>query len=327
MFIKEAQFALWVDFIERDFVHNELKTLIDSGTVNGATSNPAIFKNAFLNAKAYKEEIAQLKGTMSSKDLYERLAITDIQYAADAFRGLYDAGDDGFVSIEVDPYLAQDAKATIAEGKRLYERINRPNVMIKIPATPAGYEAMEALIAEGISVNATLVFTLKEAQACAQAFKKGQTQTKATPQSVISVFVSRLDRMLDGKLPSDLQTKAGILNAAKIYNAIERMNVVRNRTLFASTGVKGDGVPPHYYVSELLAPNSVNTTPLDTIKAFVESGDFALRLPRDDKALEEELLEIEAAGVTIDESLKALKAEGLAQFEAAFDDIMKSLEK
>ncbi len=171
MFLEKEKFALWVDFIERDFIGTTMKELVDKKIINGATSNPAIFKNAFLNSPAYKDEIAQLKGTMTPKAIYETLAIKDIQAAADVLRPLFDKGDDGFVSIEVDPTLANDAQATIDEGKRLYKMINRPNVMIKVPATDAGYKAMEALVADGISVNATLIFSLTESLSCAKAFE------------------------------------------------------------------------------------------------------------------------------------------------------------
>lgn len=327
MYIKENAFSLWVDFIERDFIHSTMKELIDQGIINGATSNPAIFKNAFLTSPAYKEDIARLKGTMTTKAIYETMAIADIQAAADVLRPLFDQGDDGFVSIEVDPHLADDAQGTIEEGMRLYKSINRPNVMIKVPATKAGYEAMEALIAEDISVNATLIFSEAEALACAKAFEAGGKKSRKNPQSVISVFVSRLDRLLDPKLPETLQSKAGILNAAKIYNSVEALNISRNRVLFASTGVKGDTLKADYYVTGLLAKNSVNTTPLDTIKAFVDANERTMRLPLDASEIEKSMQSIEAAGVDFEESFKTLKSEGLKQFEEAFSEIMKSLEK
>ncbi len=325
MFLEKEKFALWVDFIERDFIQTTMKELVANKTINGATSNPAIFKNAFLNAPAYKEDIAKLKGSMRAKEIYETLAVKDIQAAADVLRPLYDANDDGFVSIEVDPMLANDAKATIDEGKRLYAMIDRPNVMIKVPATEAGYEAMEALVAEGISVNATLIFSLTEALSCATAFGRGQAKTDKNPHTVISVFVSRVDRKLDDKLPEELQAKAGIVNAAMIYNHIEKMDVPNNRTLFASTGVKGDTLHPAYYVSGLIAPNSVNTTPLETIESFVKEGSKEVVLPLDQDEIDTLFQALVEHDIEFHEVLLELKAEGLKAFEEAFDEIMESL--
>jgi transaldolase len=157
MYIDELKFSLWADFIERDYLDNEFKELINQGIVNGATSNPAIFKNAILNSPAYKTQLASL-GSMGAKEKYEAVAFYDITKAADILKPLFDKKDDGYVSIEVDPYLCDDANATIAEGKRIFAAVNRPNVMIKVPATPAGYVAMEELTSLGIPVNATLIF-------------------------------------------------------------------------------------------------------------------------------------------------------------------------
>ena len=326
MFLEKEKFALWVDFIERDFITSTMQALVNNKTINGATSNPAIFKNAFLNSPAYKEDIKALKGTKTPKEIYETLAIKDIQAAADVLRPLFDNNDDGFVSIEVDPTLANDATATTDEGKRLYKMINRPNVMIKVPATDAGYEAMQALVADGISVNATLIFSLTEALSCAKAFEKGQAQTDKAVHTVISIFVSRVDRKIDSLLPEDYQSKAGIVNAAMIYNQIEKMAVKNNRTLFASTGVKGDILHPAYYVSGLIAPNSVNTTPLETIDSFVKEGSKELVLPLDQAEIDDLFQTLVEQDIEFSEVLLELKAEGLKAFEEAFAEIMTSLE-
>lgn len=326
MFLEKEKFALWVDFIERDFIENGLKELVEKKIVNGATSNPAIFKNAFLTSSAYKEEIKALKGTMPPKEIYETLAIKDIQAAADVLRPLFDANDDGFVSIEVDPTLANDAQATIDEGMRLHKMIARPNVMIKVPATDAGYIAMQELVALGISVNATLIFSLTEALSCCMAFKKGQAKTSQDVHTVVSVFVSRVDRKLDSKLAKEYQAQAGIMNAAMIYNNVEKLAVKNNRTLFASTGVKGDTLHPAYYVSELIAFNTVNTTPLDTIDAYVKEGSRELKLPIDQKDMDAFFQHLTSEGIVLNEVLLELKAEGLQAFEEAFEEIMQSLQ-
>ena len=325
MYIEELKFSLWSDFIERDYLEGEFKDLIDSKIINGATSNPAIFKEAILFSPAYLEQLKSLHGSAKSK--YEALAIYDIRKAADILKPLYDKGDDGYVSIEVDPNLCDDAKATIEEGLRLYGAIGRENVMIKIPATKAGYEAMEALTAASVPVNATLVFKLEQALACAKAFAKGALRAENVVDTVISVFVSRVDRALDDTLKEKgIQPGlTGIYNSSLIYEAIETLKVTKCRTLFASTGVKGDDYPPHYYIENLLAYNSVNTAPVATIKAFVESGVKKQALPIDKELIKAHFDKLSAAGIDLDAVLNRLIEEGLIAFKNAFKEILEAL--
>lgn len=326
MYIESLKFSLWADFIERDYLDGEFKELINKKIINGATSNPAIFKNAILTSSAYKEQLSTLSG--SPKDKYEALAITDIQKAADILKPLYDAGDDGFVSIEVDPNLCDDAEATIAEGERLFATIDRENVMIKVPATEAGFKAMEELIAMGVHVNATLIFSLSDAMSCARAFSKGSERAKKRAFSVISVFVSRVDRLLDTKMKKAglISGKLGIYNAARIYNMISTMNVPRCRVLFASTGVKGDEYIPSYYVDELIGSSCINTAPIETIEAFVENGDVSEKLPVNEEEIDTLFNNVKQAGIDLDAALAELKADGLEQFKEAFSQILKELE-
>lgn len=325
MYIAEARFALWADFIERTFLNEGFKELIAKGIINGATSNPAIFKSAILTSPAYKEQLTTLSH-LSPKEKYEALAIFDIQSAADILRPLYDAGDDGYVSIEVDPFLCDDAEATVAEGRRLHKSINRPNVMIKVPATEAGYSAMEALASEGIAVNATLIFSHEQALQCAKAFERASAHSSV--DTVISVFVSRIDRAIDETLRSaSVETgKMGILNAADIYNRVEAMSVPKCRVLFASTGVKGDEFRASYYIDELLASNSVNTAPIATIDAFVNGGDRVLKLPISDKIIENHRTEVTNAGIDMDVVIDQQIREGLDAFKVAFSEILSELE-
>lgn len=325
MYIAEARFALWADFIERTFLDEGFKELIAKGIINGATSNPAIFKNAILTSPAYKEQLSTL-GTLSPKEKYEALAIYDIQKAADILRPLFEAGDDGYVSIEVDPYLCDDAEGTISEGARLHASINRPNVMIKVPATEAGYIAMEALASAGIAVNATLIFSVDQALKCARAFERASH--KANVDTVISVFVSRIDRAIDETLRTNgVETgKMGILNAADIYNRVEALNVPKCRVLFASTGVKGDEFRASYYIDELLAPNSVNTAPIATIEAFVEGGDTVLKLPVGSEIIEEQQTNVANAGIDMEMIIDQQIREGLEAFKVAFGEILSELE-
>ena len=327
MYVEDLKFSLWCDFVERSFLDGEFVELIEKGIVNGATSNPAIFKSAILTSKAYKDDIKVLAGK-SPKEKYEILATKDIKKAADKLLPLYKKEDDGFISLEVDPFLCDDTKATIEEGKRLFAKIGMPNVMIKVPATSAGYEAMTALVSEGINVNATLIFSTKQTKKCLEAFKKGKELYKGNhlPKAVISVFVSRFDRKLDKKLEElDLPTgKVGIYNAIKVYEMIESYGLDNVRTLFASTGVKGDGLEADYYIKGLLLKNSINTAPLNTIKHFVKSGKNS-----DGTKIDEDinifLTKINDKGIKLDEVCDDLMKEGIKSFKDAFSEILDAL--
>ncbi len=324
-------FSLWCDFIERDFLKSGLKELISKNIVNGATSNPAIFKSAFLNSPAYKEDIQALK-TEDPKHIYESLAIKDIQICADLLYDLYKDGDDGFISIEVDPTLCDDIDATVYEAKRLYSAIARENVMIKIPATDAGYEAMRELISEGININATLIFSPLQAERCLDAFENGLEKIKSRglttlPRAVISIFVSRFDRKMD-QVFCDNGIKQGVLgiyNASLIYNKIKSRAVPNVRALFASTGVKSSEYVKDYYISNLLFENSINTAPVETIEYFVKSGSKEIIDPIPTKKIEEFFNLIEQKGIDLELLYEELMSEGLVAFKDAFSDILQTL--
>jgi transaldolase len=326
MYIQELKFSLWADFIEREFLETKFQELIKSGIINGATSNPSIFKNAILTSSAYKEQIASL-GDVDAKTKYEAVAIHDISRAADILKPLYESGNDGYVSIEVDPFLCDDADATIAEGKRLHAQIGRDNVMIKVPATEAGFVAMEELVASNIAVNATLIFSKDQAIKCAKAFERGLQRATKDISTVISIFISRIDRALDDQLISlgITPSLSGIYNGADIYSSTLKMGVKNSRVLFASTGVKGDKLPPQYYIDNLLAYNSVNTAPIETIDAFVKGGCKAHALPIDQSVIDEHFEKIKNAGIDFDEVVQKQIDEGLVAFKDAFRDILKSI--
>ena len=327
---RDINFSLWLDFVERDYLKNEFSALIEKGIINGATSNPSIFANAITTSPAYKEQLISLKGK-SAKEKYEALAIEDIRTAAQALSASYEEGNDGYISIEVDPFLSNDTEGTIAEGKRLFAAIGEPNVMVKVPATEAGYGAMEVLLSTGISVNATLVFSPKQAKKCLKAMKKGLDAFEASGggrcEAVISVFVSRFDRLLDADLEKEgLEvSKTGIYNAAKIYNLIESNHTPAVRTLFASTGVKGDTLPADYYMKELLAPHSVNTAPLATIEAYIAAEASEPKLPIDNDILNGYFTKLADNGFDIDVVYSQLLQEGLEAFEQAFQEMLDSL--
>ena len=326
MYIKDLKFSLWADFIEREYLDHAFKELIQKGIINGATSNPSIFKNAILTSSAYKNQLAQIP-LLTPKERYEAVAMYDIAKAADILKPLYDSQDDGYVSIEVDPFLCDDAAGTIAEGKRLFQTINRKNVMIKVPATPAGYQAMEELSACGIPVNATLIFKKSQAIACAKAFERGIVKAGQKVDTVISVFVSRIDRALDARLHElGIETGlSGIYNSADIYAQIQAMQVTGCRVLFASTGVKGNALPAHYYVSKLLAYNSVNTAPIETIQAFDEHGSKEKALPLSQELIKNHFLLLQNHGIDFEKILDTQIAEGLEAFKDAFKDILETL--
>jgi len=321
-------FSLWCDFVERDFLNDAFVDLIDARTIEGATSNPAIFKSAFLGSAAYAEDKKALQGK-PAKEVYENLAVTDIAIAATRLNALFVQGRDGFISIEVDPTLSRDARGTLEEGKRLYASINKPNVMIKVPATTQGYEAMEELMALGINVNATLIFSIEQARQCKAAMARGldRCTSERLPQAVISVFVSRFDRKVDATLINAgvKPSLVGIYNAIRIYKMIEENPRKEIRTLFASTGVKGDTLSADYYISELLLPNAVNTAPLATINAYLKNVVFNEAPLVSDETIDAYFAEVKHAGIDMDKVNAELMHEGLVQFEEAFEEIMVSL--
>jgi transaldolase len=239
---EEINYSLWCDFIERDFLENRFQEIIEDGTIHGATSNPAIFENSISSSVAYKQQLDMLQAN-NAKTIYEELALTDIKRAAELLDSLHKEDlDDGFISIEVDPSLCDDAQGTIEEGVRLYSSINADNVMIKIPATDAGYIAMRELTSRGIHVNATLIFAPSQAIKCAQALDEGIKDSNKDIKAVISVFVSRFDRLCDADFLSKGLDKAklGIINATKCYHEVNKFDNQNIRTLLQE--VLGNGL-------------------------------------------------------------------------------------
>jgi transaldolase len=332
MYNNDLKFSLWCDFVERSFLEGEFGVLIENNSINAATSNPSIFKSAFLGSPSYAHDKAKLQGK-PAKEVYEALAISDIRLAAQKLLPLYEKGDDGFISIEVDPFLCDDAQATIEEGKRLFNTIGYPNVMIKVPATEAGFIAMEALLAEEIHVNATLIFSYSQTQECLKAFARAnetlaQKGITTLPQAVISIFVSRFDRMLDAKLKAAdfITSRVGIMNALRCYERIEAEGLPNVRALFASTGVKGDTLKPDYYITELLVKNAINTAPLETIKAFIKTSPKKVYPALSNEATENFFNALSANGIDMNAVCDTLMEEGLKSFKEAFVEILTALE-
>lgn len=342
--------SIWIDYIERDFIKKgELQRLIDQG-VRGLTSNPAIFQKAITEGDAYDADLIRFATSgLASQVIFEKLAITDIQDAADLFRDLYEnsQGEDGFVSLEVSPELADDAEATIREAKRLHQEVSRPNLMIKVPATPAGITAIRALIAEGINVNVTLIFGAEQYVAAALAFIEGLEQRLAAHQSVhdiasvASFFVSRLDAAVDPLLEqkgfTQWQGKAAIANAANTYDQFlalfsgerwERLAQAggkRQRLLWASTGTKNKRYPDTLYIDALIGKHTVNTIPPATLKAVFDHGSSVAALPGHDMIAF--LNGLTGIGVHLNEIIARLQQDGVAAFQKAYQELLQSIEK
>lgn len=322
----DINFSLWCDFIERDFLNNEFKDIINNDIIHGVTSNPAIFEQSFTSSDAYKQQILMLQEN-DNKKIYEELVITDIKSAANIMHDLNDKiNDSGFISIEVDPMLCDDAQATIKEGKRLYSQISYNNVMIKVPATEAGYIAMEKLTSLGINVNATLVFSVQQAINCANALNRGIQKSNNT-QAVVSVFVSRFDRILDKQLKNlNITTsKTGIYNATKCYLEIQKINNKNIRTLFASTGVKGDELDESYYIDNLIYPHSINTAPLNTIKAYIKKDNFEASVVPNIDEINVYFNTLIENKIDMQKISAELLHDGLESFKTSFKNILKKV--
>src|SRR5712672_3142339 len=351
--------AVWLDFLARGFVANgDLKKLIDTDGVKGVTSNPSIFEKAIGSSDEYDGAIGKaLKGgDRAIAELFEHLAIEDIQHAADVLRPVYDRlkGADGFVSLEVSPYLAMDTKGTIAEAKRLWKHVNRKNLMVKVPATPEGLPAIQHLIGEGISINITLLFSQKVYVQVAQAYLAGLEKYVAKGgdpshvASVASFFVSRIDsaadKALDEKIarandPTEkerlaaLKGKVAIANAKLAYQDYKRLFSGRRweklaakgakpqRLLWASTGTKNKDYSDVLYVEELIGPNTVNTMPPATLDAFRDHGTPRDSLEENIEDAKHVLAELERSGVSLDAITAALVKDGVKQFADAADKL------
>jgi len=326
-FKNSINFSLWCDFIERDFLEEEFQTLLENQTIYGATSNPAIFEQSISTSGAYIQQIDMLQAN-SAKKIYEELAITDIKRAAQIMYPLYEENDDdGFISIEVDPSLCDDSNATIQEGVRLFEEISYDNVMIKVPATPAGYIAMKELTSKGINVNATLIFSVNQAIKSTEALNEGIQISNHTAKAVVSIFVSRFDRLLDERLINlDIEpSRTGIMNAIKCYHEIEKFENSNIRTLFASTGVKADSLDASYYIDELIYPHSINTAPLATINKYIDKNNFINSEIISEIKCDKYFEMLKENGINIEDISQQLLNDGLESFKISFTNMIKKL--
>ncbi len=343
--------AIWFDYIRRSFTDSgDLQKLLDQG-VRGVTSNPSIFEKAIAGSADYDDDLRRLVDEGKSvEEIYEALVIDDIQKAADLLRPLYDesGGVDGYVSLEVSPTLAHDTEGTIAEAKRLFAVLGRPNVMIKIPATPAGISAIEAAIGAGINVNVTLIFSLAQYEAVSEAYLAGLEKLAATGgdvnqvASVASFFISRVDTAVDAALEkaghTNLQGKIAIDNAKLSYARFrERFSGERwqklaqagarvQRPLWASTGTKNPSYSDTLYVDSLIGPDTVNTVPPATLQAFLDHGQVALILETDVAGARARLARLSELGIDLDAITQKLQDDGVAAFAKSFEALMASIE-
>ncbi len=326
---EDINFSLWCDFIERDFLENKFQDIIKEGVIHGATSNPAIFESSISNSVAYGQQLQMLQAN-EPKTIYEELAITDIKRAAELLDDLHlEDLDDGFISIEVDPSLCDDALGTIEEGIRLNSQIGADNVMIKVPATEAGYVAMKELTSQGINVNATLIFSPSQAIRCAKALDEGIKASNKDIKAVVSVFVSRFDRMCDSEfLAKGLKSgRLGIVNATKCYHEVEKIANKNIRTLFASTGVKGNDLSGSYYVDNLIFPHSVNTAPLGTIEDWLEDGKKEESTILSEIECDKYFDDLLSHKIDINKVYNKLLNDGLDSFKDSFKDLLSKLQK
>jgi transaldolase len=344
--------SVWVDFLSRESIRGgHLQELIDDFAVVGATSNPSIFEKAMAAGDAYDEQLAELVASgADSEAAFWALAEQDIREACDVFRPTFDAGNgrDGYVSLEVDPRLAYDSLATFREAMRIHESVDRPNLMVKIPATKPGLAAIEDAIAKGRSINITLIFSLTRYAEVAESYIRGLERLVAEggdPRPVASVasfFVSRIDTEADKRLEAigghdDLLGKLAIANAKLAYKHYQEAfsgprwdflagkGATPQRVLWASTSTKNPSYPDVIYIEELLGPDTVNTVPEDTIKAYQDHGEPESRLLQGIGEAEQVFQRLEAAGVDYNDVTDTLEREGVEKFSEAFADLTASL--
>jgi transaldolase/glucose-6-phosphate isomerase len=355
--------AVWLDYLDRSFLaEGGLARLIEEDGLTGVTSNPSIFEKAIGHGNDYDEQIAQLVrgGETDLAAVYERLAVTDIQAAADALRPVYDRldGADGFASIEVSPALALSTQGTIDEARRLWAAVDRPNLMVKVPGTREGVPAVRALTTEGINVNITLLFAIDMYQAVAEAFLAGledrvaQGRDISRMASVASFFVSRVDTAIDGKIDarvaaggddaaalSALRGRVAIANAKLAYQgyleliasdrwrALARQGARPQRLLWASTGTKDPAYSDVYYVETLIGRDTINTMPPKTVDAFRDHGTVAPTLTADIAGERHVLAEADRLGLDLAGVTSDLVTEGVEKFSDAADALLTAIGK
>jgi len=342
--------SIWLDYISRSLIASgELQKLVDQG-LRGVTSNPSIFEQAIAGSADYDEDLNRLVSDGKSvAEIYEDLAMADIRSAADILRPVYEksGGADGYVSLEVNPALAHDTGATIAEARRLFASLERPNVLIKVPATPAGIPAIETLIGEGVNVNVTLIFSLEQYEAVATAYIAGLEKLALAGgdvgrvASVASFFISRVDTAVDKALEdignTEIQGKLAIDNAKIAYSRFreifssERWKKLATATarvqrpLWASTSSKNPAYPDTLYVDNLIGPDTVNTLPPATLDDFLDHGKVATTVETDVDGARMRMAEVAELGIDLDAITNKVLDDGVKSFAKSFDALLGSI--
>ena len=344
--------SVWVDYLSRDSIRGgHLQQLIDEFSVVGATSNPTIFQKAMSQGSAYDEQLQELASSGHDRDAsFWALAERDIKDACEVFHPVWERSSkrDGYVSLEVDPRLAYETSKTYHEAMRLHETVDRPNLMVKIPATKPGLAAVEDVISKGRSINVTLIFSLRRYAEVAESYVRGIERLVAEggdPSSVASVasfFVSRIDSEADKRLeavgaPQELHGKLAIANARLAYRHYEEAfsgprweyllgkGASPQRVLWASTSTKNPAYPDTLYVDELIGPQTVNTMPEETIEAFQEHGSAQACLQRGIEEAERVFADLARVGVDYDDVTETLEREGVEKFSESFEDLLQTL--
>ncbi len=342
--IKQFGQKIWLDNLSRELLNSgKLNKLILDDGIAGVTSNPTIFHKAISNDSSYQSDLAKLKSTnLSHEERYEALVIPDIQLACDLMRELYISSNhtDGYVSFEVSPLLANDIKGTISNAKRLWSKIDRPNAMIKIPATPAGIKAFQELTTLGININITLIFSLEQVLNVWEAYINGLNNrlnkdlSVKNIKAVASFFLSRIDTAVDTKLPIPLKGKAAINLCKEAYRAykdifngevfshLKTAGATPQFLLFASTGTKNPEYSDVMYVEDLIAPDTINTVPDNTLNAFRDHGNAALSLTNNMDNAHNIIEEINRY-VNLAEAGEQLQTDGLKLFDVSFNDLIE----
>ena len=356
--------SIWYDNIERKLLKDgTLEGMFNRGEIRGITSNPSIFNKAISQSDEYDAEIRSLtQENLSRENVYERLAISDIQTAADLFRPLYDQtnGDDGYVSLEVSPYLAHDADQTISEANRLWNDVNRPNLMVKIPATKAGLPAITETIAAGINVNVTLIFSLDRYREVREAYLAGLEKrasagkTVANIASVASFFISRIDTKVDKQLesltktatPEEKQRIERLMGKTAVasgklafrdyedtfgdkgtrFGKLKPLGAKRQRVLWASTSTKNPAYPDTKYVEEMIGSLTINTVPPNTLEAFLDHGVVKRTIDQNVEAAHNVMAGLSGVGIDLDQATQDLEAEGVKSFADAYTSLLDSLQ-
>ena len=340
--------SVWIDYLSRDLIESgALAKAVDKDAVVGVTSNPSIFEKALAHGHAYDEQIAG--SDADARSVFLELAMRDVAAACDLLRPVWNRtrGGDGYVSIEVDPSLADDTAATIEQATHFHQAIARPNLMVKIPATDAGVPAIEEMTARGYAINVTLIFSLTRHAQVAEAYLRGLERLVASGgdpgriHSVASFFVSRVDTEADRRLAqagrADLEGRLGIANAKLAYQQYKRLfrgerwgalaahGATAQRCLWASTSVKDPSLRDTLYVEELIGPETISTMPEETIRAFQDHGRVESRLEAELDEARSLFDELAAVGVDYDDVTATLEHEGIEKFVASFDEVLQRI--